>query len=317
MVATGEMGIAKKTYGQTLIELGKKDPRIVAVEADLMKASGSDLFKAEFPQRHFNVGIAEQNLVGVAAGLASMGKIPFASSFSCFISQRACDQAVNAVAFNKFNVKMCGTYAGLTSEKNGGTHISVEDIAIFRTMPNVTIMVPADCIELTRAMEAAAAHCGPVYIRIARGPLPTIFSKDCEFTIGKAKVLSEGEDVSLITTGITTWEGLNACETLSSNGIRVRHIHMPTIKPIDRQEILRAARDTGRIVTVENHSKIGGLGSAVAEVVCDECPVPVVRLGMNDCFGETAKLDYLIDKFGISSRHIVRAVEALLAKNGK
>ena len=310
-------GIVKDTFGETLVKLGRKNSRIVVLEADLMKASGSEIFMKEFPRRHFNVGIAEQNLVGIAAGLASMGKIPFASTFSSFISQRSCDQAINAVCYNKFNVKLCGIYAGLTNEKNGGTHISVEDISIFRSMPNMVVLAPADCRELELSMEAVAQYDGPVYIRIARGPLNEIFGKDYKFVIGEAVVLQDGNDISLITTDITTWEGQLACETLKSKGIKVRHIHMPTIKPIDRDEILRAAQETGAIVTVENHSRLGGLGSAVTEIVCDACPVIVKRLGIDDKFGETAKLDWLVSKFGISSEHIVTAIEEVLSRKGR
>jgi transketolase len=290
------------------------DPRIVVIEADLMKASGSVLFKTEFPDRHFNVGIAEQNLVGVAAGLAAMGKIPFASAFAGFVSQRACDQNVNAVCYNKLGVKLVGTYGGLTQEKNGGMHIGVEDLAIFRCMPNMTVVVPCDCVELQSAMEAIARHAGPVYLRIARGPLKTVMSEDYRFEIGKAVVLGDGSDVTLITTGITTWEGKVAREILAAKGVRARHIHMPTLKPIDRAEIVRAARETGAIVTVENHSRFGGLGGAVTEVVCDECPVPVARLGIDDRFGQTATLDWLMREYGIRSEHVVEAVEAILPR---
>ena len=315
MTQTVEKIATKTTYGETLIRMGKANPRIVAVESDLMKASGSDMFEAEFPDRHFQVGIAEQNMVGFAAGLAAMGKIPFASTFSNFISQRACDQAINAVCYNKFNVKLCGTYAGLTSETNGGTHISVEDIAIFRCMPNMLVFVPGDCNEMASAMEVAAAYDGPVYIRIARGPMPTIFPENHQFVIGKSVPMSEGDDICLITTGITTWEGQLACEELKTRGVAVHHIHMPSIKPIDRDAIVDAARKTGRIVTVENHSRLGGLGSAVTEVVCDEHPVRVARLGLDDCFGETAKLDYLMNRFGTNAKHIVHTVETLLKGN--
>lgn len=303
-----EKEFSKVAYGNTLVKLVQKGYDVVSLEADLMKASGSETFKKEYPERHFNVGIAEQNLLGVAAGMAAMGKVPFAATFSSFISQRACDQAVNAVAYNNFNVKLCGTYAGLSSEKNGGTHISVEDIAIFRCMPNMRVVVPADCVELEQAMEAAAAYEGPVYIRIARGPLDRIFPYDYKFEFGRSVVLQEGSDVSLITTGITTHEGLLACEAVKKKGISVRHIHMPTVKPIDREAVLRAARETGVIVTAENHSRLGGLGSAVSEIVSEECPVKVFRLGMNDCFGETATLDWLLDQFGISAGHIETAI---------
>jgi transketolase len=307
-----DSGWAKDTYGETLVRLGQSDPRIVVVEADLMKASGSDAFMKVFPERHFNVGIAEQNLVGVAAGLAAMGKIPFASSFSSFISQRACDQDVNAVCYNRFNVKLCGTYAGLTSEKNGGTHISVEDIAIFRCMPNMVVIDPADCTELASAMEAAYRHEGPVYLRISRGPLQPVLEPGHPFKIGQSVQIQDGRDLCLVTTGVVTWQGILACRELSEKGIKIRHVHMPTIKPLDRQAIKAAATDTGRIVTAENHSRLGGLGSAVAEAVCDDCPVPVWRLGLDDQFGETATLDWLLDHFGISAHQIALKIETIL-----
>ena len=308
-----ELISVQKTYGETLVRLGQANPGVVVVEADLMKASGSKPFQQAFPQRHFQVGIAEQNLLGVAAGLAAMGKIPFASTFANFLSQRACDQAVVALAYNRFNVKACASYSGLTTEKNGATHISVEDVAIFRSMPNMIVIDPGDCVELASAMEAIAAYEGPVYLRMAHGPMATILPRDYRFVIGKSVVMEEGGDVSLITSGITTLEGLKACEVLRERGIKVRHIHMPTLKPIDREAIIRAACETGAILTVENHSRIGGLGSAVTEIVCEACPVPVVRLGINDAFGETATLQWLMDKFEIASEHIVSAVERILA----
>jgi len=314
MNKTMELCSTRQTYAESLIELGERDDRVVVLEADLMKASGSEPFKRRFPERHFNVGVAEQNLLGVAAGFAAMGKIPFASTFACFASQRGCDQAVNAVSYNRFNVKIVGSYAGLTSEKNGGTHISVEDVAIFRAMPNMTTIDPGDCGELAGAIRAAWAHVGPVYIRMAKGPMPRIFPSDYSYQIGKSIVLREGRDIALITTGITTWEGISASEELGRRGISVHHIHMPTIKPIDVEAIVAAGKRTGGIVTVENHSRIGGLGSAVAEATGENYPVPVMRLGLDDCFGETGGLAYLMEKFGISSRHVVDAVEKFLAE---
>jgi len=225
MMPASKEGDVRDTYGKTLVKLGKRDKRIVVVEADLMKCSGSALFREVFPERHFNVGVAEQNLVGIAAGLAAMGKIPFASTFAGFLSQRACDQDVNAVSFNNFNVKLVGTYGGLTQEKNGGMHIGVEDIAIFRSMPNMTVIVPCDCVELGGAVEAVAQYEGPVFLRIAHGPLRTILPDDYEFVIGKAVVLEEGTDASLITTGITTWEGRMACNTLRARGTSETRAH--------------------------------------------------------------------------------------------
>lgn len=310
---TGEMRNIKETLGNTLVKVGKKDKRIVCLEADLMRASGTKIFEDEFPDRHYQVGIAEQDLLGTAAGLAAMGKIPFAATFANFVSQRGCDQAVNSVAYNKFNVKILGTYAGLSSEKNGGTHISIEDMAIFRSMPNMIVINPGDCVELEQAIIAASEYDGPVYLRVVRGPMETFFDKDYKFEIGKAVTLEEGNDVALITTGITTKEGIMACEELKKEGIKVKHIHMPTIKPIDKEAIIKAAKETEMIITVENHSVMGGLGSAVAETVCEEYPVKVKRLGILDKFGETAKLDWLMEKYGIDKKAIIKAVKSNLS----
>jgi len=292
-----------------LIELGREDERICVVEADLQRATGSDGFEKEFPNRHMQVGIAEQDLIGTAAGLAAMGKIPFAATFSGFASQRCCDQAVNAVAYNNFNVKIIGTYAGLTSEKNGGTHIGVEDISIYRGIPRMTVLVPGDGVEMRQAVLAAAKHTGPVYMRIPRGPMAVYNEKSYKFEIGKAQKLQDGKDVALITTGITTPEGIKAIKELEKDGISVYHLHVPTIKPIDKDAIVEAAKKTGNIVTVENHSVLGGLGSAVTEVVCEHAPAKVVPLGMQDTFGETATLPYLMAKYGIDADAIVKGVK--------
>ena len=308
---TGTAESVRRTYGETLVRIGRENPDIVVLEADLMKASGSRPFLDAFPERHFQVGIAEQNLVSAAAGFAAMGKTPFASSFANFISQRSCDQAF-MMAYNNFNVKLVGTYAGLSSAINGGTHMSVEDIAIYRSMPNLTVISPGDCTEFSKALEAAANTYGPVYISIARGPMPPIFPKDYNFEAGKSVVMREGSDITLITTGITTSEGIKAGEILKRKGIEVRHIHMHTIKPVDENEIVKSARETGIIVTAENHSILGGLGSAVAETVCGEHPARVEKLGLKDMFGETGKLEWLMDRFEISSSHIADTAVRLL-----
>ena len=303
-----------KVYGETLCRLGERCPDLVVVEADLMKASGSILFKERFPLRHLNVGIAEQDLLGFATGLALAGKIPFASSFACFISQRACDQAVNAVAYNRSNVKMIGTYAGLTSEKNGGTHISVLDLAIFRSIPYVEVYDPGDAVEFAAILEYALEHNGPVYIRSNKGINGVFHEPGFQFKSGKAEVLRDGSDVGLVTTGISTIQGILACELLESAGINARHIHMASVKPVDRKEIEDTAKKTGCIVTVENHSINGGLGSAVAESLCETCPAPLLRLGFPDCFGETASLNYLEHKFGIDAEGIRDGVKAFIKK---
>lgn len=312
--AFGEKRDTNQTYGETITALGAENEKIVAIEADLMKASGSAPFKERFPERMFNVGIAEQNALSFSAGLASMGKIPFVTGFACFVAQRACDQAQNSIAYNDFNVKVIGTYAGLTSEKNGGTHISIDDVAIYRNMPRFEVYDPGDANEFEAILRYAADHVGPVYIRSNKGTYETFTPKGRPFTPGKAEVLSEGTDVGLITAGITTAEGIRATAELEKLGVSVRHVHMPSIKPLDRAAIVETAKKTGLIVTVENHTIYGGLGSAVAEVLCEEQPARLVRLGLQDHFGETAKLRYMMHKYGIDDESIVAEIRRLLNK---
>ena len=310
----GEKRDTNKTYGQTVTALAAEDSRIVTVEADLMKASGSAPFREAFPQRMFNVGIAEQDALRFAAGLAAMGKIPFAAGFACFMAQRACDQAQNSIAYNNFNVKVIGTYAGLTSEKNGGTHISIDDLAIYRNMPRFEVYDPGDANEFEAILRYAAKHEGPVYIRSNKGTYETFTPEGRDFVPGKAEVLSEGTDVGLITTGITTLQGIYATEELEKLGISVRHVHMPSIKPIDRKAIAETAAKTKLIVTAENHTIYGGLGSAVAEVLCEDYPARLVRLGLQDHFGETAKLAYMMHKYGIDAEAMVEKIRSLMQK---
>lgn len=295
------------TYGGTLVELGAVHSDLVVVEADLMKASGSAPFKDAYPERMFNVGIAEQDALSFSAGLAAMGKKPFVSGFACFVAQRACDQAVNSIAYNDYDVKVVGTYAGLTSEKNGGTHISVCDLSIYRSIPRFVVADPGDPVEYAAVLRYAASHKGPMYIRANKGAFPIFLPDDYVFSPGKAIVLNEGNDVGLISCGITTVEGIKAARALKEKGIGVRHVHMPCLKPIDAEAIAETAARTKFLVTVENHSVIGGLGSAVAEVLAELCPSILVRLGMQDHFGETAKLAYMMRRYGIDAEAIVNA----------
>lgn len=311
MRSFGEKRDTNATYGETITALGQEYPQIVAVEADLMKASGSVPFMERFPNRMFNVGIAEQDALSFSAGLAAMGKIPFVTGFACFVAQRACDQAQNSIAYNDFNVKVIGTYAGLTSEKNGGTHISIDDVAIYRNMPRFEVFDPGDANEFEAVLRYAAAHEGPVYIRSNKGCFPTFTPAGRAFQPGKAEVLAEGTDIGLITTGVTTAEGIKAVNALEELGVGVSHIHMPSIKPIDRQAIAETARKTKVIVTAENHTIYGGLGSAVAEVLCEDQPARLVRLGLQDHFGETASLAYMMHKYGIDWEAIVAKVREL------
>ncbi len=309
MIAIKEARDMNATYGATLVELGAVHKDLVVVEADLMKASGSAPFKAAYPERMFNVGIAEQDALSFSAGLASMGKKPFVSGFACFVSQRACDQAVNSIAYNDYDVKVVGTYAGLTSEKNGGTHISVCDVSIYRAIPRFTVIDPGDPVEYAAVLRYAASHSGPMYIRANKGKFPVFLPDDYVFSPEKSLILNEGNDVGLITSGITTAEGIKAAAVLGKKGIGVRHVHMPCIKPIDAQAIVETAKRVKFLVTVENHTVIGGLGSAVAEVLTEQYPARLVRLGLQDHFGETAKLTYMMQQYGIDADAIVKAVE--------
>lgn len=295
-----------------MVALAKDDSRIVVCEADLMRASGTKVFKKAFPERHFNFGIAEQNMVCASAGLAISGKTVFASTFANFATKRACDQMSIGVAYNKANVKLCGIYAGLTSEKNGGTHIAVEDIALMRATPNVTVVEPGDLEELRQAIIALANHEGPAYLRIPKMYKATVFGPDYQFSIGKAVTVREGNDISLCACGITTGIAVLAANKLAEQGIKAKVINFSTLKPIDRNAVMDAAK-TGKVLTVENHSIIGGLGSAVMEVLSENrCSPAIKRLGLDDVFGQTASLDWQLEKNGISVDGVVRAASEML-----
>ena len=302
-----EFAVAE-AYGRALVESAEENEDIVVLEADLMKATGTKVFQDRFPDRLFQVGVAEQNMTGIAAGLAAAGKIPFANTFAVFAAKRACDQVSISIAYPKLNVKIGGTYAGL-SNAYGATHQSVQDIAIMRAMPNMVVIAPADTIELSKAVREIAQYNGPVYLRMVRGAMPRIFADDHEFEIGKASILRDGTAATIISTGIMTSRAIEAADVLANEGIEVRLINMSTIKPIDEEAIVSAARDTGSIVTVENHSIIGGLGSAVCEVVCNHCPVPVTRVGIDDKFGLTGPFEWSVRHFGLDVPDIVKAVK--------
>ena len=295
-------------WGSVMSRIGQENSQIVMIDADLAKAAGSYPFRDAFPDRHFNVGISEQDMLCFASGLAEAGKIPFVVSFGCFITQRGCDQIINAVAYNKSNVKMVGIGAGLTCAKNGGTHMAIVDIAIMRSIPGLRVFDPADALEFGKIIEYTALMEGPVYIRSSRGMLPVIFDEDMVFHPGKAIILHEGKAAALITTGATTSEGILACKALAEENISIKHLHIPQLKPIDKEAIIQAASETGRIVTCENHSVIGGLGSSVTEVLSEAYPVPVYRLGLQDVFGETADFNYLKHKFGIDATAIKQKI---------
>ena len=304
----------KSTFSCALNDMVAQGENIAVVDADLMRIVGSAGFKEANPERYFQVGISEQDMVGTAAGLALMGRTVFATTFSNFISLRAADQVCNAVCYNNLNVKVCGIYAGISSEKNGGTHISVEDTAIFRAMPGMTILDPGDGDEFYQAMCLAAKTPGPFYIRISKGPMPKILPDDYKLQLGKGVVLNEGNDATLITSGLTTKFGIDACMMLKEIGLNVRHIHMPTVKPLDKEIIIKAAKETGALVVAENHSVVGGLGSAVAEAVCESYPVHVERLGIRDSFCVGASVAYLANQHGFSAEKIVEKIKTILKK---
>lgn len=304
----------RDSYGNALVELGNEYNDFVVLDADLAAATKTGMFKKAFPERFYDCGIAEQNMISIAAGFAATGKKVFASSFAMFAAGRAFEQVRNSVAYPKLSVIIGATHAGISVGEDGATHQCCEDIALMRTIPGMTILNPADDTEAKLAVKAAYKHDGPVYIRFGRLAVPVIFDEDYQFEIGKGVTLKDGDDITVIATGLMVGEALEAYEILKEKGINARIINMPTIKPIDRDIIVKAAKETGKIVTVEEHSVIGGLGSAVCDVVCEECPVPVVKIGVNDEFGCSGPAVELLKKFGLSSENIVNTVLKTLNK---
>ena len=299
-------------YGNALAELADKNPDVVVLDADLAGATKTAAFKAVCPERFFDMGIAEADMVGTAAGLASCGKIPFATTFAVFATGRAFDQVRNTVCYSNLNVTIVGTHAGPSCGEDGGTHQAMEDIALMRALPNMTVVVPADDVEARAATLAAADHVGPMYLRMARLASPTVHSADdYHFELGKGEVLREGTDLSIIACGMMVPRALEAAEKLSDEGIQARVVNMHTIKPLDEELVADCAKRTGAIVTVEEASVIGGLGSAVAEVVSERCPVPVRRIGVMDRFGKSGNGSELLDEFGLSADHIIQVARSL------
>ena len=304
----------REAYGKALVKLGQVNDNVVVLDADLSKSTKTNDFYKAFPERFFNMGIAEQNLIGAACGLATAGKIPFASSFAMFATGRAFEVIRNSVAYPKLNVKVCATHAGLTVGEDGASHETVEDIAIMRVIPNMTVLVPADGVEAEQMILEAARVYGPMYVRLGRSAVPTLFDKNYKFEIGKGVVVREGNDATIIACGIMVNEAIIASETLKSEGINARVVNMSTIKPIDRELIINAAKETGVIVTAEEHSIIGGLGSAVSEIVSEEYPVVVKKVGVKDLFGESGTPMELLKKHGLTADNIVEAVKQAVAK---
>ena len=304
----------RDAYGEALAELGAVNENIVVLEADLSKSTKTSDFKKVYPERHFNMGIAEQNMLGVAAGFAAAGKIPFASSFAVFATGRAYDQIRNSIAYPNLNVKIAATHAGLTVGEDGGSHQMLEDIALMRALPNMTVIVPADGIETKQAVKAAAEYEGPVYIRMGRPKVPVLFDDNYTFEIGKGVVLKEGTDVTLVGTGIMVSKAVEAAELLAAEGISAAVVNISTIKPLDAELIIAQAQKTGAIVTCEEHNIYGGLGSAVAEVLVENCPVPMARVGVADKFGESGLPDELLEKHGLTAANIAAQAKAVIAR---
>ena len=304
----------RDSYGAALVELGAKRQDLVVLDADLAAATKTGGFKKAYPDRFFDCGIAEGNMLGVAAGLAAAGKLVFASTFAMFAAGRAFEQVRNSIGYPHLGVKIGATHAGISVGEDGATHQCCEDIALMRTIPGMTILNPADDIEARQAVFAAAEHDGPVYLRFGRLALPVIMGENYRFQIGKGVQMTEGGDVAIIATGLLVNQALIAAEQLKNEGISARVINMATIKPIDREIIAAAARETGAIVTAEEHNVIGGLGGAVAEVVCETCPVPVERVGVEDVFGKSGPAAELLELYGLNAANIVAKAKAAVAR---
>lgn len=299
----------RESYGNALVELGQENPNVVVLDADLAAATKTGMFKKAFPERHIDCGIAECNMIGIAAGLAAAGMTPFASSFAMFAAGRAFEQVRNSVGYPHLNVKIGATHGGISVGEDGATHQCCEDIALMRTIPGMTVIVPSDDIEAKAAVKAVAAMEGPVYMRFGRLAVPVINDEDYKFEIGKGKVLREGTDVAIIANGLCVAESLDAAEKLAAEGINAQVINMATVKPLDTELVLEAAKATGKVVTVEEHSVIGGLGSAVCDVLSEQLPTPVLKIGVNDVFGHSGPAVELIKEFGLDGDSIAAKVK--------
>ena len=299
----------RQSYGEALLELGKENKNVVVFDADLSTATKTNLFAKEFPDRFFDMGIAEQNMISTAAGMATCGKIAYASTFAVFAAGRAYDQIRNSVCYPKLNVKICATHAGVTVGEDGATHQMLEDISMMRTLPNMTVISTSDDIETKWAVKEISKINGPVYLRLSRLATPVIYNEDQKFEIGKAIQIGDGTDATIFATGVTVSEALKAQEQLKENGIDVRVVDIHTIKPIDRDIIIKCAKETKKLISIEDHNVIGGLGSAISEVLTDECPTELIRLGINDTFGKSGNAVELMEYFGITAEKIIENVK--------
>lgn len=305
----------RESYGNALVEVGAENPNVVVLDADLAAATKTGVFKKAYPERHIDCGIAECNMVGIAAGLASTGMIPFVSSFAMFAAGRAFEQVRNSVGYPRLNVKIGATHAGITVGEDGASHQCNEDIALMRTIPGMVVMCPADDVEAKAAVRAAVEHEGPVYMRFGRAACPVINDRpDYKFEIGKGQILREGTDVTIVATGICVGNALEAAEKLAQDGISAEVINICTIKPLDEELVVASAKKTGKVVTAEEHSVIGGLGSAVCDALCKSYPVPVCKIGMQDVFGESGSAAVLVEKYGLDGNGIYKTVKEFVGK---
>ncbi len=301
----------REAWAEALVEMAHNNPDIVVLDGDLASSTRADLFAAAFPDRFLQMGIAEQNMMGVAAGLATLGFVPFISTFAAFAAHRDLDQVRVVVAQPGLHVIITGAYSGMLTGKTGKTHQDVSDMALFRAMPNMTVVAPADAVELRLALQALVARKAPAYLRLTRDPSPIIFDAGYQFGIGKGALLREGGDVAIISTGVQTVRCLEACDLLAQEGIDATLLHLATVKPIDEAAVVEVARRTGRVVTAEDHTIIGGLGGAVAEVLGERQPTPMRRVGVKDVFGESAPNEPLLEKYGLTPRHVAQAAREL------
>lgn len=303
----------RESYGNALAECGADFPNLVVLDADLAGATKTSVFKKAFPDRHVDCGIAECNMTGIAAGLATCGKIPFISSFAMFAAGRNFEQIRNSIGYPHLNVKIGATHAGITVGEDGATHQCNEDVALMRAVPGMTVVVPADDVEAKAAVRAALEFEGPVYLRFGRAAVPVINDRpDYQFELGKGVLLREGKDVTIIASGLTVATALEAAEKLEADGISAEVINIHTIKPLDEELVAASAKKTGRVVTAEEHSVIGGLGSAVCDCLCEKCPTPVLKIGVQDVFGESGPANALIEKFGLDGKGIYESVKKFM-----
>lgn len=298
----------RQSYGEALAELGEENKNVVVLDADLSGATKTSIFAKEFPERFFDMGIAEQDMMGTGSGLSTFGKIPYVSTFAVFAAGRAYDQIRNSICYPKLNVKICATHSGITVGEDGATHQMLEDLSLMRTLPNMTVMCTSDDTQTKWAIKEISKINGPVYLRLSRMETPIIYEENQNFEIGKAVQIGEGTDATVIATGDVVAEAIKAKEELENRGINIRVLDMHTIKPIDKEQIVKCAKETKRIITIEDHNIIGGLGSSVCEVLAEEYPCKVTRMGIQDIFGKSGKAEELMEYFGITAKNIVEEI---------